>query len=470
MKQYWNRNSFFGYAVISLLLLRAYLNAVLPLMDKTEARYAEIARIMSETNNWITPHIDYSIPFWAKPPLSTWLSAFSLSIFGNNEFAVRFPYLLLSIAMVFLVGKYAKRVQLPFFLPGFVLLTIPEFLLHAGVVSTDTALAFCVTLTMLSFWEALRENSQWYWKYLIFVGLGFGLLAKGPIVGILTVPPIIVWLFVYKKFSLVFKKIPLITGPLIMLAIALPWYLLAEQSTPGFLDYFVVGEHFKRFFDSSWSGDKYGFPKSQPLGMVWVFLFIFALTWIQIVLYKIWKNRSEILQQKWVGFLILWLIWTPFFFTISKSLIHPYILPVMVPIALLITHWFKSFKNKSISIKIALVFPILCLLISVPAVFLGYIEQLAPTDKYLIQANTTDNSKLYHLQTKSYSSQFYSNGKVQSISDVELEEKIKKNEDSFNVIIPNKKLHLISEETQNKLQLLDKNDKKSIYTYSNTER
>lgn len=470
MKQYWNRNSFFGYAIISLLLLRTYLNAVLPLMDKTEARYAEIARIMSETNNWITPHIDYSIPFWAKPPLSTWLSALSLSIFGNNEFAVRFPYLLLSIAMVFLVGKYAKRVQLPFFLPGFVLLTIPEFLLHAGVVSTDTALAFCVTLTMLSFWETLRENAQWYWKHLIFVGLGFGLLAKGPIVGILTIPPIIVWLFVYKKFSLAFKKIPLITGPLIMLAIALPWYLLAEQSTPGFLDYFVVGEHFKRFFDSSWSGDKYGFPKSQPLGMVWVFLFIFALTWIQIVLYKIWKNRSEILQQKWVGFLILWLIWTPFFFTFSKSLIHPYILPVMVPIALLITHWFKSFKNKSISIKIALIFPILCLLVSIPAVFLGYIEQLAPTDKYLIQANTTNDSKLYHLQTKSYSSQFYSNGKVQSISGTELEEKIKKNEDSFNIIIPNKKFHLISEEIQNKLRLLDKNNKKSIYTYSKTER
>ena len=62
------------YALVfwALVILRMLFNAVLPLMDKTEARYGEIARIMSETGNWITPQIDYGIPFWAKPPLSTW--------------------------------------------------------------------------------------------------------------------------------------------------------------------------------------------------------------------------------------------------------------------------------------------------------------------------------------------------------------------------------------------------------------
>lgn len=115
MKQYLNKHIFFRYAVIGLLILRVYLNSVLPLMDKTEARYAEIARIMAETGNWITPQIDYGIPFWAKPPLSTWLSALSFNIFGVNEFTARFPYLLLTIVMIFLVGKYAKRVQHPFF-------------------------------------------------------------------------------------------------------------------------------------------------------------------------------------------------------------------------------------------------------------------------------------------------------------------------------------------------------------------
>jgi 4-amino-4-deoxy-L-arabinose transferase-like glycosyltransferase len=37
--------------------------AKIPLLDKTEARYAEIARIMWDTNKWIMPQIDYGIPF-----------------------------------------------------------------------------------------------------------------------------------------------------------------------------------------------------------------------------------------------------------------------------------------------------------------------------------------------------------------------------------------------------------------------
>ena len=90
-------------------------------MDKTEARYAEIARIMLETNNWITPQIDYGSPFWAKPPLSTWLSAMSMKAFGVNEFAVRLPSLLLCIGIVLLIGQFAKQKKLPFLLSGFIL-------------------------------------------------------------------------------------------------------------------------------------------------------------------------------------------------------------------------------------------------------------------------------------------------------------------------------------------------------------
>ena len=48
-----------------------------PLFDTTEARYGEIARIMYETQNWVTPQFDYNIPFWGKPPMQTWLSALS---------------------------------------------------------------------------------------------------------------------------------------------------------------------------------------------------------------------------------------------------------------------------------------------------------------------------------------------------------------------------------------------------------
>ena len=78
--------------VIRLVTLGSY-----PLMDPTESRYGEIARKMLETGNWIMPQYDYGVPFWGKPPLSTWLSAASMAAFGVNEFAVRLPSLLLLI-------------------------------------------------------------------------------------------------------------------------------------------------------------------------------------------------------------------------------------------------------------------------------------------------------------------------------------------------------------------------------------
>ena len=465
MKLFSKTISPFSITVVGLLIFRAFLNAFIPLMDKTEARYAEIARIMAETNNWITPQIDYGVPFWAKPPLSTWFSAMSFEVFGVNEFAARFPYLILSTLIVLLVGKYAKRKGLDFFIPGVILLTIPEFLIHAGVVSTDTSLAFCVTLVMLSFWEGIKDNGQPIWKYLFFVGIGLGLLAKGPVIIILTGPPIFVWLILSRKFNILWKSFPWVLGVLITAIIAIPWYYLAELKSPGFIDYFIVGEHFKRFLSSGWQGDKYGFPKSQPLGMIWIFLFLFALPWIQVVIGKLWKKRTSILKDNWVTYLLLWLLWTPLFFTISKSLIHPYIMPVLVPIALLITHWWDEIKQHKKIIRGALLFPVLALIFYVGLTVSNKSEFYIKTDKYLIENHSDKNLPIYHWKNKSYSGQFYSKGKIGAIKDNEqLKEHFLKQE-SFLVIIPHKKIKKIDKASMDLLEEVEVNNKKGIYLF-----
>lgn len=452
--------------VIGLIIFRAFLNFAIPLMDKTEARYAEIARIMAETTNWTTLQIDYGIPFWAKPPLSTWLSAMSFQLFGVNEFAARFPYLLLSILVIFLVGKYAKRKGLDFFIPGVILLTVPEFLIHAGVVSTDTALAFSVTLVMISFWEGVHNREQYIWKYLFFVGVGLGLLSKGPILIILTGPPIFIWVVLFKQFKILWKSFPWVLGILLTALIALPWYYLAEQKTPGFIDYFIVGEHFKRFLSSGWQGDKYGFPKSQPLGMIWVFLLAFAIPWIVILIKKLWQNKDRILKNKWVFYLLLWLIWTPLFFTVSKSLIHPYIMPVLVPIALLITHWWENIKHRKRILRISLIFPILALLFYVAITLTNKKKIYINSDKYLIENVVAKNLPIYHWQKKSYSGQFYTQGKMKVIEDgIKLKKHLSIKE-SFLIIIPHKKVKYIDINEMLLLQLIDSNNKKGIYIFN----
>ncbi len=460
-----NNPKFYIYGIVCLVVLRLFLNAYVPLMDKTEARYAEIARIMAETNNWITPQIDYGVPFLAKPPLSSWLSAISIKIFGVNEFAVRLPSLLLSLALVFFIGKFTEHKKHSFYLSGFILLTLPEFLLHAGVVSTDTALAFCTALIFLSFWKAINESKISYWSYLFFISIGFGLLTKGPIVLILTMPPIVLWLIYFKEYKTISKKFPWLLGPLITLLIAAPWYYLAELKNKGFLDYFIVGEHFKRYFDPSWHGDKYGRPKSLPFGIIWLFLILSAFPWIQVVTIKAWKHRKDLVGNKWMFFLLLWLLWTPIFFSFSSSLLHTYTLPIMVPIALLTTYFWEQIKNKKGVILTSLIFPFLILISLAFSLFNNNLEQYSNTDKYLLteqKENTELN--LYYLGDKSYSSQFYSKGKIKSISQVVLQKKLDMDE-FFKIIIPNKSLSKLDPKIMERLQVLDFNKKKKLYLY-----
>ncbi|MDP3311807.1 glycosyltransferase family 39 protein [Lutibacter sp.] len=465
MRLFSKKISSFTLLVIGLLLFRVVLNYSIPLMDKTEARYAEISRIMAETNDFVTPQIDYDVPFWAKPPLSTWFSSLSIKVFGENEFAVRFPYLLLNILVLLLIGRYAKEKKLDFFIPAFILLTIPEFLIHTGVVSTDTALAFCVTLVMISFWEAVKTKENHLWKYVFFIGLGLGMLAKGPIIFILTIPPIFVWTLFFKEFKAVWKNFQWFLGILLFVIIAAPWYYLAELKTPGFIDYFIVGEHFKRFFDSSWQGDKYGFPKSQPMGMIWLFLIAFAIPWILLVIQKVWQKKLTILKDKWVLFLLLWLLWTPGFFTISKSLIHPYIMPVMVPIALLITYWWDEFKNIKRIIYLALLFPLIALLFFIGTQFTPKSEFYINSDKYLIENNSKDNIPMYYWQTKSYSSQFYSKGIIKVIKNEQELTTHLNSDTSFLLIIPHKRLKKMNPSYLKFLLEIDNNYKNGIYLF-----
>jgi 4-amino-4-deoxy-L-arabinose transferase-like glycosyltransferase len=460
LRQRFN-NIHFAAAFWILVAIRMYFNGVLPLMDKTEARYGEIARLMSETGNWITPQIDYGLPFWAKPPLSTWTSALSISLFGSSEFFIRFPYLIVMVLLAIFIGKYRKEMIQSVYFPGIILLTIPEFYLHAGVVSTDTFLCFSIALTMFGFWEAMQKKANTYWKYLFFTGIGIGLLAKGPIIGILTLPPILLWALITNNIKKMWFQFPWIGGISLLLAISLPWYLLAELRTAGFIDYFIVGEHFERYFNSEWKGDKYGFPKQQPLGMAWIFLIVFLLPWTLAFIQLLVRKWNSIRQESWLLFLIFWALWTPLFFTSSKSLIHPYILPSCIPVALFISYYWSSIKNKKIYIGTAIGLPM--------ALFFVHLSGMAKplyshtTDKYLIHS-LDQTSTIFVLDQKSYSSQFYTQGKVKVIEIDQLKSAVN-SQKTFYILLSNKQFEQLDDTIVSKLYQLDSNKKRGVYQF-----
>ncbi len=463
-----NNSYIFFISVVFIALFRLLLTATIPLLDKTESRYAEIARIMQETNQWIVLQIDYGVPFWAKPPLSTWLSALSFEVFGLNEFAARFPSFLLSVILIIFAGKMIKKEGYSFYLPGFILLTMPEFLIHTGVVSTDTSLELCITLMMISFWKTMQSETKTYWNYVFFIALGFGFLAKGPLITVLTFPPLILWCCLdINRFKQLFSKFSIVIGLLISAIISVPWYYFAEQQSPGFLDYFIVGEHYKRFLEPGWKGDLYGSGHSQPKGMIWILLIAFAFPWIQIVLYKLWKNRTGIFKNEWTSFLILWAFWTPIFFTFSSNILHTYLLPTAIPIMFLIVYWWDDLTKKKAIIRTALIFPTAVFIAYFGFVATGQLDSKMNSDKYLLVNLKAKNGNLeipiFYWKNKNYSSQFYSNGKAQVVkNEAELDSVLRLYKKLYFAFPTNKKQE-IPQQYLNKMTLIQSNYKTSFF-------
>lgn len=419
--------------VLFFLLVSRILSMILvPLNDSTEARYGEIARIMVETGNWVTPMQHIGEPFWAKPPLSTWLSAFSMQLFGVNELAARLPSLLLSIGILWLVWDLAKKrsgsdVALTTIL---VLAGSAFFFLNAGTVMTDPALIFCTSLSLVAFWHALVLKSK-VWSYVFFVGLGLGLLAKGPVAVVLVGMPIFFWVIIHRQWLPLWKHLPWIKGTLLMFAVALPWYVLAEIRTPGFLNYFIVGENIHRFLDPGWAGDKYGFAHVAPLGMIWVYAFAGMLPWSIIGI--IWfvsrvKKVPSLFKDHdhWISYLLLCTMVPLVFFTFSSNIIYPYVFPSLPPFALLfaeLAHRSRLSLNGQRLIIAAATVPGVIFII-VAGLFMFKPEwvsksQFQMVSVYKNQHPPAESKLIYWAPKTDYSAQFYSDGKAIATLNIE---------------------------------------------------
>ena len=287
-----------GIVVIRLLTLPAY-----PILDRTEARYAYIGELMIQTGNWITPFIDLGVPFWAKPVLSVWLTAASFAAFGINEFAARLPSFVIFILVgwfVFLLGS-GERDRIFGLAAACVFSSTSGAFYLGGTVMTDPALMLGITLVMASFWKCVagKDAPSKLWGYLFFFGISIGVLAKGPIGAILPGLSIAAWVTQHRKWGDTWRRLPWIAGTTLTLILVVPWYALAEYQTPGYLKYFIVGEHFERFTVSYWPGDLYGQGRATPPGTIWLLGFIAVLPWsvVMLILFCRRRARQELFQK-----------------------------------------------------------------------------------------------------------------------------------------------------------------------------
>lgn len=343
--------------IAAALLLRLLTLGLYPLMDTTEARYAEIARKMVELGDWITPWFDYGVPFWGKPPLSFWLTATSFKLFGASEFAARLPHWASGVAVAALVwGLAARRSRREATYAVALLVGSVLYFIATGAVMTDMALAFGTTLAMRGFWAGRQGTAEDRGeRSLLFLGVAIGLLAKGPIAVALVALPILAWTFATRSFAAVVRGIPWLWGGLIVLAVALPWYVLAESRTPGFLRYFLVGEHWERFLTAGWKGDLYGSAHDYPRGAIWLFAWADLLPWSLLLplVFMHWRKQpapeQDPAERRWRLYLLLWALAPCVFFTAAGNILWTYALPGLPALALWTSAWLSRFPEARVN-------------------------------------------------------------------------------------------------------------------------
>ncbi|MEB3339975.1 glycosyltransferase family 39 protein [Okeania sp.] len=374
------------FCLFSLAWLAFFYNlSNIGLIDETEPLFAEAARQMVETGDWITPYFNGETRF-DKPPLIYWLMAISYHIFGVNEWSVRLPSaisgtVLMSFGfyVLYKYGYYQKNKSLKMRLLiawiGAVMIALnPETIAWGRVGVSDMLLTGCMCSALLAFFmgyvsqptkntdiyqqnnsEILRENvlytpnenqlltpkksplfNKWYLIFYILISLA--VLTKGP-VGIV-LPGIIIgsFLLYLGNFWQICQEINIWRGILIFITITFPWYFLVTlENGKEYIDSFFGYHNFERF--TSVVNNHQG---------PWYFYFLIVLIgfapWsvylpVAIARTKFWQRsywRRKPRTEQLGLFAFFWFICIFIFFSISATKLPSYVLPLMPAAAILV--------------------------------------------------------------------------------------------------------------------------------------
>lgn len=311
--------------VVAALILFVNLGGM-PLLDPDEPVYAETSREMLVFNDFLSPRI-YGEYWYDKPPVYYWLVAGTFKLLGISELAARLPAALMALATVILtyfagVRLFSPRAGL---ISALALATSTEFFYLGRAAVTDTTLNFFLTACLLAFF------TERY--YLFYVLSGLAVMTKGPI-GLLF-PGAIIFLYMLfgRRFDLLrYMKIP--AGIALFSITAIPWYwMMYNIHGSAFIETFFGFHNITRFTSPE-----------HPEGILWYYfipvLILGFFPWTAVLAQSVWtsltasrgKFRTMLFLNIWAWFIFL-------FFTVSRTKLVSYILPMFPPLAL-IAGWY----------------------------------------------------------------------------------------------------------------------------------
>ncbi|WP_341735056.1 glycosyltransferase family 39 protein [Microcoleus sp. EPA2] len=352
------------------------------LVDETEPLFAEAARQMTVTGDFITPYFNGDTRF-DKPPLVYWLMALAYRAIGVNEWAVRIPSALAGISITCLgfytlsqswsqvirneaevikneaAEKFSSSGGIPLFLSapwiGSALIALnPQTIAWGRTGVSDMLLTGCMCSALLAFFlgytleekkqsagfstvSASRFPNPWYLSFYVLIALA--ILTKGP-VGIVLPALIIGGFSLYLgNFRQLWREMRPVSGILIILAIALPWYILVILANgETYIDSFFGYHNFQRFTGVV---NRHSAP--------WYFYFFVVLVgfapWsiylpVAIARTRFWQRtywRRQPRSAQLSLFALFWFLCIFGFFTIAVTKLPSYVLPLMPASAILVT-------------------------------------------------------------------------------------------------------------------------------------
>ena len=336
------------------------------LAETSEARYAEIAREMYLSKDYINPTL-LGIFHFHKPPITYYITALGYHLFGINEFGARFFMQLavvIQLIMVYLLTNLLLKNKKLSFTAGLIYFSMPLVLISSRNLTTDAYLTTFI-LAALTSWQFYTNKGKILFLYLFYILVGVALLTKGPVALLF----IVIYIVVFKLLMKSGLRITLhhCIGFILCFALGASWYFIVAYQNPKLWDYFVHKQVLSRINADA-------FNRSKPFWYYLPIVFGLLLPWLVGLLPSLrrklkrpFKHPKE-LQVLWISVLLLLAIFSAF----TTKLIM-YILPAFWMLAILIAFTLStaSLKTRKV-IEFTYFFQLLTLMIGI--FFCWYLE------------------------------------------------------------------------------------------------
>jgi 4-amino-4-deoxy-L-arabinose transferase-like glycosyltransferase len=211
------------------------------LIDPDEGRYAEVAREMLSTGDWVTPRLN-GYKFFDKPPLQYWGAAISMAILGETNTAARLwcagtgflGALWMGFVAYRLYGKPAAHYTFLILVSSFLYFGIG----HANVLDMGVSVFLSVAVGAFALAQAERNTASkgQRWMLISWAGLAAAILSKG-LIGIVFPGAAIVFYSLWQRDWALWKNLFIIKGLSLFLLLVLPWFILVSQANDQFLHF-----------------------------------------------------------------------------------------------------------------------------------------------------------------------------------------------------------------------------------------